>query len=108
MTLTRAFRRKNRVDLLRRSIDKEALALEGELSHLELFLQRAPRMQEEARNLIPSPDQFVPDLPDAPNRSAMRQVQCQIYAQLIRFIVLLALLGASVWWFVRRVENFLY
>lgn len=98
---------KSFVENQRMALAAEEDALEDELFQLERYLQLAPRLREEARFLIPPPDDLDRPLPDAPNRAHMRQARLEQHYQTTKLLVFLMAFAVALWWFIQRYQDFM-
>ncbi|MFT4637021.1 MAG: hypothetical protein ACI8T1_000329 [Verrucomicrobiales bacterium] len=84
---------------------QEAEDVEMELSILEKFLTAAPMLQEEARYLLPPPEEMTVPAYEAPNRTDIKRVQRMSYYYGIKLVALLSIFLTGSVWFVDRLLN---
>ncbi len=97
------FKRKwSRLDQRRNALSAESADVDGELQHLQGFLRAAPHLREEARMLIPPPEEFARPLPDSPNRADLRRAQRQSYWHGFKLLALLTFFLIAAVWFTDR------
>ena len=90
------------MDQRRLALSEEEEVLDTELGYLRHFLQAAPMLREEARCLLPPPDELTPPMPDAPNRAEIRRVQRLSYLEGFKLIGLLSVFLLCAVWLVER------
>ncbi len=93
---------RNRVRTRQEALQQESTDLDEELYDVQNFLTAAPAMREEARLLVPPPDDLLVHLPDTPNRSDLARVQRQSYLNGIKLFAMLVIFIAAALWFVDR------
>lgn len=81
-----------------RQILSESEALEEQISTLRRFFEAVPRLREEARLTVPSSEDSLPIVPEAPTRGELKRLHVECCARGLKLLLLAGFFfGAALW-----------